>query len=523
MDYDVLVIGSGFGGSVAALRLSQKGYRVAVLEQGRRISKQDMDRGAKSLLSLIWAPSLGLGGYFTQRFFRHVNIVGGVGVGGGSLVYAGVLLEPDKKIFEDPAWSELGVDWAEELEGHYASAARMLGCTDSPTYRQMDLYLQGTAEAMQAGDTFGPAPLGIFFGTPGLTVSDPYFDGEGPTRTGCIQCGECLAGCRFNAKNALDQNYLYLAENLGAVILPKHKALSIRPLTGSGYEVESVNPLNGGRHAPLRAKRVILAAGVSGTLEILFRCRDEQQSLPDLSLRLGENVRTNSEAVVGVLAKDKNADFTDGPAISTHFYADGQTHITQNRFPASYSFMKWYTGPLVDDELPRRRALKTLWAFLRHPLAATASFRARGWHRRMTVLTVMQQLDSQVSFRYGRGLIPLSGKGLQSVPVEGKNTPAYLAVANRAAREFAEQSGGIPQNSLLESLFNMSVTAHVLGGCQMGKDRESGVINNRHEVFGYPGLYVVDGSSIPSNIGVNPSLTITALAERCMGLIPSKW
>jgi cholesterol oxidase len=522
-DYDVLVVGSGFGGSVAALRLSEKGYRVAVLEQGRRISKLDMDRAARSLRHLFWMPALHWAGFFTQRFFQHVNVVGGVGVGGGSLVYAAVLLEPKPGFFEHPAWRDLGVNWKERLQPYYTKAAQMLGRTPNPAFTQMDEYLRSTAEAIGAGETFGPAPLGIYFGRPGETVLDPFFQEEGPTRTGCIQCGACLTGCPHNAKNSLDTNYLYLAEARGAVILPRHKAVRIQPLPQGGYEVQASDPLKpGGIKRTLRAPLVVLAAGVLGTLELLFRCRDECKTLPDLSPRLGEIVRTNSEAIVGILSPDREADLSRGPTISSHFYVGEHTHITQNRFPRGYSFMKWYTGPLVDGEQPLRRSLKSLFAFLRHPLQATASFRALNWYRRISALTVMQYLDNQISFRWSRGLFTPLNKRLQSRPVPGKSAPTYLPVANQVARLFAELSGGIPQNTLLESLFNMSVTAHILGGCPIGKDSQNGVVDAGHEVFGYPGMYIVDGSALPANIGVNPALTITALAERAMSRIPPK-
>jgi cholesterol oxidase len=523
MDYDVLIVGSGFGGSVAALRLAEKGYRVAVLDQGRRISNGDMEQAAKSPLPLFWMPSLGLKGFFTQNIFQHVGIVGGVGVGGGSLVYAAVLLEPGAAFFTDPAWNDLGIDWAQSLKPHYETAARMLGRATCPLHAEMDDYLKATATAMGAGPTFGPAPLGIYFGKPGAKVEDPYFGGRGPARTGCVKCGACLTGCPYAAKNSLDQNYLYLAERLGAQVLPERQVTAIRPLPEGGYELEMVNPLNRRqRHEPLCAKKVVVAAGVLGTLGLLLRCRDEHRTLPQLSPRLGEAVRTNSEAVVGIVSHRQDVDLTKGPTISTHFYPDEHTHITQNRFPPGYWFMKVYMSVLVDGARPLRRALKTLAMMIRHPLRATASWRARQWNRRVSILTVMQHLDNQVAFRYGRGPYTFFRKGLLSTDVPGKRAPSYLPVANRAARLFAEQTGGTPQNVWLESLLGMSITAHILGGCPIGRDREHGVIDASHEVFGYPGLYVVDGSSIPANVGVNPSLTITALAERCMSMIPDK-
>ena len=312
--FDVLVIGSGFGGSVAALRLSQKGYRVGVLEQGRRIQPQDMEQANRSLKSLFWMPSLGLKGFFTQTFFQHVNIVGGVGVGGGSLVYAAVLLEPGPAFFHDPAWNNLSIDWQAELEPYYQMAATMLGRIPCPISGLMDEYLRITAHALGVEDRFSPVPLGIYFGQAGVTQSDPYFGGNGPARTGCEASGACLTGCAHNAKNSLDLNYLYLAEALGAQVLPERKVTLIRPLHSvdgapQGYELSMVNPLNPRQSYPsLQAGKVIIAAGVLGTLNLLFRCRDVAKTLPDISPRLGQTVRTNSEAIVGILSKDPDKD-----------------------------------------------------------------------------------------------------------------------------------------------------------------------------------------------------------------------
>ena len=520
MDYDVIVIGSGFGGSVAALRLSEKGYRVGVLEMGRRIAKEDIVAANKSPLSLFWMPSLGLKGFFTQRFLRHVTIVGGVGVGGGSLVYAAVLLEPREAFYQDPAWNQLGIDWRAELQPHYQTAARMLGITPCPTHHLQDDYLRQTAENLGAGGSFGPVPLGIHFGRSGVESPDPYFDGQGPPRTSCTSCGTCLAGCEPGAKNTLDKNYLYLAEQFGAEILPLRKVTQIRPIDG-GYEIEMTHPLLRSHHyLPLRAKKVVLAAGVLGTLELLYRCRDAG-ALPALSPMLGQRVRTNSEAVVAALSKDQDIDLTKGPAISSDFYFNEQTHITQNRLPPSYWFMKLYSGPLVDGQQPTRRALKTAWNYLRHPLRSTASLRVwKDWHKRATLLTVMQSHDNQMSLTWGRGLFSGFQQALQSATPSGKSAPAYIPEANQAAQTYAEVSGGIPHNSLMESGMNMSATAHILGGCAIGANPQEGAINSDHQLFGYPGLYVVDAAAIPANVGVNPSLTITAMAERAMDLVP---
>jgi cholesterol oxidase len=521
MDYDVIVIGSGFGGSVAALRLSQKGYRVAVLEQGRRLIPADIEKSNASLRDLFWMPGLGWKGLFTQRFFKHANIVGGVGVGGGSLVYAAVLLEPKQAFYSDPAWSGLGIDWQAELRPHYQEAARMLGRTTCPTSHLQDAWLKQTAEAMGASDSYWPVPLGIYFG-PTTETPDPFFGGQGPARRGCKECGACLAGCAHNAKNTLDKNYLYFAEQLGAQILPLHKATLLRPVEG-GFEIEAVNPLDRRqRYAPLRAKRVVLAAGVLGTLELLFRCR-QAGSLPGLSPLLGQSVRTNSEAITAVLAGDRSVDLSHGPAISSDFHANPHTHITQNRMPNSYWFMKLYASPLVDGVQPLRRALQTLVVSLTHPLQASASLRTNGaeWCRRTTLVSTMQNLDNRMAFTWGRGVFTAFRQGLQSQVAAGARPPTYILEANAAARAYAQAADGIAYNSSIESVFNMSVTAHILGGCPIGAGPQSGVIDARHEVFGYPGLYVVDGSAIPANVGVNPSLTITALAERALSLVPA--
>ena len=510
MDHDVILIGSGFGGSVAALRASSKGLRVAVLEMGRRVSKGQLEKANRSPLDLFWMPALGLKGFFTQTFFKHVTIVGGVGVGGGSLVYAAVLLEPKQAFYQDPAWGSLADGLEAELRPHYATAAKMLGRVTCPTSHIQDAYLKQTAETMGVSETYGPVPLGIYFGDE--NTPDPFFNGKGPARNGCIECGACLAGCANGAKNTLDKNYLYLAEKNGAQILPEHKVTLIQPIEG-GYQVNTINPLNGKARPPLTARRVILAAGVLGTLEILFRCR-QAGTLPHLSAMLGRRVRTNSEAIVASLSKDRQVDIAHGPAISSDFHANPHTHITQNRLPQSYWFMKLYSGPLVDGARPFLRALKVLAYALRHPLESTASLRVRkDWHKRITLLSVMQNLDNQMAFRWG-GVF----KGLRSVSLSGRRAPAYIPEANQAARAYAAISDGVPHNSVLESMLNMSVTAHILGGCPIGADAQNGVIDSRHEVFGHPGLFVMDGSAIPANVGVNPSLTITALAERAMAL-----
>ncbi len=519
-DVDYAIVGSGFGGAVAALRLAEKGYSVIVLEQGRRISKADMTRAAASPRHLLWLPSAGLKGFFAQEFFRHVNVIRGIGVGGGSLVYAAVLLTPRDAFFADSNWSSLA-DWKVELAPHYAVARHMLGVARNPYWGSMDELIRQTAERMGAGDSVGNVEQGIFFGTPGVESEDPFLAGQGPRRQGCTQCGNCITGCAEGAKNSLDKNYLYLAEKQGARIRASRRVERLEPLAGGGFRLLS-RCMDGGTTESLRARNVVLAAGVLGTVELLLRSRYEHGTLPALSAQLGRRVRTNSEAIVAAVTDQAPPDLRVGTTISSHFYPAEGTHITNNRMPASYEFMKWYTGPLIDDARPVWRALRTLVALLMPPWLHLRQWFRRRWHERVTVLTVMQQHDSDLRLDLVRPWWAPWRRRLATGLSEGRRAPSYLPLANQAARALAEVSGGLPLNTLMESVGNVSVTAHILGGCAIGADAASGVVDARHRVFGYPDLLVTDASVIPANIGVNPSLTITAMAERAMSFVPDK-
>ncbi len=527
--YDAVVVGSGFGGSVAALRLTEKGYRVLVLERGRRFRDEDFPRSNWDVRRYLWAPRLGCYGILQMSFLGGIFILHGSGVGGGSLGYANVLMEPDERLFDAPGWSQLA-DWRRLLEPYYATAKRMLGVAPNPQFTPADEVMRQIAEERGRSPTFRPTEVGVFFGQPGEEVADPYFEGRGPARRGCIFCGACMVGCRHNAKNTLVKNYLYLAEAAGAEIRADAEVVLVRPVSagegdGVRYEVlyrrgATVLP---GRLQAVRARRVVLAAGVLGTLELLFRCRDVYRTLPHISPRLGKDVRTNSEALLGVTARGRAVDYSKGLAITSVFQADEVTHIEPVRYPAGSSFMRLLAAPLVapvDGFLGRLG--RALMEAGRHPLDLLRSKVLPGWAERSTIVLAMQSADSRLRLRLGRHWSRLWRRGLVVDTAAGEGVPAHLPVAHEVARRFAELVDGVPQASFLESVFGVPVTAHILGGCPMGRAPEEGVVDLKGEVFGHPGLFVVDGSIVPANPGVNPSLTITALAEYLMDQVPEK-
>ncbi len=518
-DADVIVVGSGFGGAVAALRLTEAGHRVLVLEKGRRLSDDDLLRARTDPRAYLWGPAAGMRGFFWQRIFRHMAIIGGTGVGGGSIVWAGVLLQPGADFYDAPAMRRLGRDWKQELAPHLEVAAGMLGRATAPHCGAADDHLRAAARSLGAEETYGPVPVAIHFGRPGETVPDPFFGGEGPERTGCRLCGECLLGCPYGAKNQLTRNYLHLAEKYGATIRAEHEVRSVRPLPSGGYAVEAGHPWRRGATTTLRARRVVLAGGVLGTLDLLYRCRDEQETLPGVSRRLGDGVRTNSEALTAVL-QPPGDDFSHGPTISSDFHPDARTHTTQNRYMGGWH-MRAQLGPMVDDDVPARRARRVLGQLLARPLTQARVIGAKDFLRRLTVLTTMQQHDSSLALDFRRSPWRPWRRALRSRLVDGTRPPSNLPIANAVTQAFADSSGGRPLNLLGESVGGLSVTAHILGGAVMGSSADDGVVDASHEVFGHPGLYVADASVIPANLGVNPSLTITALAERFCTLFPA--
>ncbi len=524
LDFDWLVIGSGFGGSVSALRLREKGYSVGVLECGRRFADHEFPRNTADLRRYFWNPLLGMKGIFRLTTFKDISVVSGCGVGGGSLGYACTLYVPPKAFFEDRQWAGMR-DWESALAPHYTEAQRMLGVVEQPHEDPADQLLRELGEELGVGDTYKHTPVGIYFGERGRTVPDPFFGGEGPDRTGCHLCGRCMVGCQHGAKNTLVKNYLYFAEKLGARVMPERTVVDIRPIgpaDGSGgYEVESVRSgawLRRDRRVQ-RARGVVVSAGPLGTNKLLQRCR-LGGSLPRISGRLGELVRTNSESILTVtVPEDYPENLIERVAITSSIYPDPHTHIETVTYGNDGDSMRMLYTLLVGDGTRLTRPLKLLTQIALHPRRLAKVLFPRHWSRRTIIILVMQTLDNAIALRPRKG--PFGSFWLQTEQDPERPNPTFIPVANRAAEWFAKRTGGIAQSALTEALFNIPTTAHILGGAVIATDAEGGVVDERQQVFGYENLLVCDGSAIPANVGVNPSLTITALAEHAMSHVPA--
>ncbi|WP_285702734.1 GMC family oxidoreductase [Microtetraspora sp. NBRC 16547] len=513
MDYDVVVIGSGFGGSVSALRLTEKGYAVAVLEAGRRFDESTLPKTSWRARDFLWAPALGLKGI--QRIHvlggkNGVMVLAGAGVGGGSLVYANTLYEPLGPFFQDPQWSHI-TDWKAELAPYYDQAGRMLGVVRNPTVTPADEVMRTVAGRMGVGDTFRLAPVGVFFGTPGVEVDDPYFGGAGPRRSGCTECGECMTGCRHGAKNMLIKNYLYLAEKAGAEVHAETTVTDVRPVAG-GYAVSVKRAGSLGGRRTLTARQVVFAAGTYGTQRLLHRLR--KGPLPRISPRLGMLTRTNSEALLGFERLSVKGDkLNHGVAITSSFHPDPHTHIEPVRYGDGSNAMALLRTLLIDGG-GAPRWLRFLGQVLRRPYLVPRLVNSRRWSERAVIALVMQAKDNSITLSMRRNR-------LRAGPGHGEPNPTWIPAGHEAARIAAEEIGGMPGGSWLD-LFDIPATAHFLGGCAIGDSPETGVIDPYHRLYGYEGLHVVDGSTISANPGVNPSLTITAQAERAMAFWPNK-
>lgn len=520
--YDVLVVGSGFGGSVAALRLAEKGYRVAVLEAGRRFADEDFARTSWDLRRFLWAPRLGC--YGIQRIHRVSDsmILAGAGVGGGSLVYATTLYRPLPAFYQDPQWAGI-TDWAAELAPWYEQAERMLGATTNPTTTASDRLFRRVAGRMEVEGTYRPAEVGVLFGTPGQRVEDPYFGGVGPARTACTECGACMTGCRVGAKNTLVKNYLHLAERAGAVVVPMTTVTRLRPdLPGRGWTVESRGTANR-RRRTWHADQVVLAAGTYNTQLLLHRART-RGDLPDLSANLGGLTRTNSEALVGASAAqvDPRRPLDRGVAITSSFFPDPSTHVEPVRYAAGSNAMALLQTVLTTGGPRTTRWLRILATYLRELVTRPVrTVRARApyrWSERTAIALVMQSLDNSLVTSPRRGL---TGWRLVSRQGPGEPNLTWIPAAHRVATLLAEELDGVPGSSWGD-VANMPLTAHFIGGCPIGATATDGVLDPYQRVHGYPTLHVLDGAAVSANLGVNPSLTITAQAERAVALWPCR-
>lgn len=530
--YDYVVIGSGFGGSVSAMRLAEKGYSVLLLERGKRFHDQDFAKTNWQVSKYLWLPFLRCFGILQISPFKDVFVLHGSGVGGGSLGYANVLMEPSDELFSNPSWKHLA-DWKIVLAPYYQAARRMLGVTENPRLWPADKVVMEIATELGSADSFRPTQVGVLFGTPeqeGQRVGDPYFAGEGPEREYCRQCGGCMVGCRYNAKNTLIKNYLYFAEKWGVQILAEREVQDVQKLEEdqpdqARYLVVARKTTSWfkGEEETIRARHVIISAGSLGTQRLLFHCRDINRSLPKISEKLGFNVRTNSESLLGSTARNFQTDYSKGIAITSLFYANAVTTVEPVRYPAGSSLMRFLSAPLIDTETAGVSGfLKVLAQLFVHPLDFFRTHILPGWAQRSTILLVMQTVDNRLRMHLGRSFFTLFKRGLVSENDTIQAIPVKIDLGHRVTRLFADHTKGIPAGSLMESVLATSITAHILGGCPMGMDDSEGVVGLDCQVHNYPGLYVVDGSIMPANPGINPSLTITALAEYAMSKIPAK-
>jgi cholesterol oxidase len=522
-DFDFVVVGSGFGGSVSACRLAEKGYSVAVIEMGKRWTAEDFPKTTWNLRRWVWRPRLGLYGFYNMRPFQHVMILCGNAVGGGSITYANTLLSPPESVWTEGSWRGLA-EWQREMPAHYATARRMLGVTQNRILGDADRVLEQIAKAQGVGDTFYRTDVAVYFGDgPGQPHPDPYFGGEGPPRSSCIGCGGCMVGCRYNAKNTLDKNYLYFAEKRGAKVLAETRVRAVRPRgaadgsDGYALDVESSTARVFKQRRTITAKHVVLSASALGTIDLLLRMK-ESGALPALSPRLGEDVRTNSESILGVRFPGARFDMSKGIAIGSGIHIDRFTHIEATRYSRGSDVLGLIATMLVTGT-GRMRILKWIAAGFRHPIRFARTAWPFGFARQTLILLVMQTIDATLRMRLKRRWFWPFGRLLAT---DGKRIPTNIPQANALALRAAQDMGGIAVTSSSEILFDMPMTAHCIGGCVMGADAEHGVIDAQHRVFGYQNLYVVDGSAVGANLGVNPSLTITALAERAMSFISPK-
>ncbi len=517
-NFDVVIVGSGFGGSVSAMRLTEKGFDVAVLEAGRRWSAKDFPETNWNVWKSLWFPRLGMHGIQRISLLPDIMVLSGAGVGGGSLVYANTLYAPKDPFYTDRQWGDI-TDWKTELAPHYITARYMLGVTENTLDTPADKVMRSVAEKLGVADSFRPTQVGVYFGESGVEVDDPYFGGDGPSRTGCIACGNCMVGCRHNAKNTLDKNYLYFAEQNGAQVFPSQQVVDLEE-TEEGWLVTARRPgvRFSRRETTYRATHVIFSAGALGSTRLLLELK-EKGRLPDLSDRIGYQTRTNSEAIVGSVARSRDVDYSQGIAITSSIHPTDDTHIEPVRYGKGSNALGLLSIMITDGGDGRPRQLRFLANVVRHPIQFLRSLSVWHWSERGIILLVMQTKDNSIRLLRKKAWF---GTKLSTTQGEGEPNPTYIPIANEMARLTAEEIGGSAFSSINEVLFDTPLTAHILGGAAVGATPESGVVDAYHRVFGHEGLHVIDGAAIGANLGVNPSLTITAMAERAISMWPDK-
>ncbi len=518
MDYDYVIIGSGFGGSVSALRLSEKGYKVLVIEKGKWFKAEDFAKTNWNLRKWLWIPFLHFFGIMKISIFRHITIISGTGVGGGSLVYANALPIPKSSFFKTGSWSNLN-NWEEELKPYYQIALKMLGAAKNPTLFDGDLRLREVSENLGISDKFEPTHVSVYFGNENITKPDPYFDGNGPDRTGCNFCGACMTGCRNNSKNTLDKNYLYLAQKNGAVIMAEKEVYNVTPLNNtngsSGYELAIKTSTKFFKKKDrIRAGHVIFAGGVLGTVKLLLKLK--QTTLPNISDKLGDDIRTNNETLISVSSLDSSKDYSRGVAIGSILHADENSHLEICRYSAGSDAWKLLHLPYVTGSNTIIRLAKIIYSIVLSPIQFFRIYVINGWAKSTVVLLFMQTLDSTLKFK--RNFLGLMSSAMST----GKRPTPFIPESIRLVKEYSKVMNGKSTSFALEALAGIPATAHILGGAVMGKDPSSGVIDKNNKVFGYENLLIIDGSMISANPGVNPSLSITAIAERAMAQIKNK-
>ncbi len=520
--FDYVIIGSGFGGSVSALRLVEKGYRVLLIEKGKRYADSEFAATNMQFWKYLWLPLIRCFGILQITVLNGLMVLHGSGYGGGSLGYANVLEKPSDASFATEAWNT-PIPWGKVLAPYYETARKMLGAAQNPRMYPADEVLHQIAQEAGKPESYRATMVGAWFGTPAVQVDDPYFDGAGPARAGCTFCGGCMVGCRHNAKNTLPKNYLYLAEQKGLQVLTENVVENVIPLPTGNYQIWYRSSTGGFSSGQVEAAKVIFSAGVMGTIKLLLSLRDIQKSLPNLSGRLGDSVRTNSEALLGGLAKNDSINYSEGVSISSIIDTDDVTRVEPVRYPAGSDLMRMISAPLVDLEAGiATRMFHSLRWLIRHPADAMRAFVLPGWAKKVTILLIMQHADNRMNFRIGRNWLTLWRRGLVSREVAGHKIHAQVKGSHAVARAFAQKIGGVPLGSMGENLLNLPTTAHILGGAPIGNSAAESVISQKFEIHNYPGLFIIDGSTMPANPGVNPSLTITAMAEYAMSMVPNK-